>query len=236
MIDVLYILGDGSLCWNLELKYSLRSLEKHCADVRNVYIAGLCPDFIDKTKVKWLDIQDVSNPRFNHWWKVSNAFKQTGIEEFLLMYDDIFFTQPTYLTGYPYYYSCELEVVNKENKYHLAKGNSRVLLKILGKPTLDFENHCPIRYNRDKFMMMEDLFKNLKNDDVGLSVRSVYANLFANKYEMAKQSDLKIRTQPTNLEEIIKGRGCFSISADTFYGGVFEWLKLKFPNKSRWEV
>lgn len=238
MIDVLYILGNGSQCWNLELKYSLRSLEKYCSDVRNVYIAGLCPDFIDKSKVEWIYLDDVACPRFNHWYKVHNTFKILGskVDYLVLMYDDIFFTQQTNLAGYPYYYSGELDVVNKANKYHLAKGNSRVLLEKLGKQTLDFENHCPIRYNRDKFMMMEDLFKNLKNDDVGLSVRSVYANLFANQYEMAKQSDLKIRTQPTNLEEIIKGRDCFSISADTFYGGVFEWLKLKFPNKSKWEV
>ena len=235
MINCLYILGNGSQCWNLELKYSLRSLEKYCRDVGKVYIAGLCPDFIDKRKVKWLDIQDVASPRFNHWWKVSNAFKQTGVKEFLLMYDDIFFVKPTELSKYPYYYSGVLKAVNRENNYHLAKEKSHQFLTSIGESVLDLENHCPIRYNKNDFEKMEDIFKGLKNDRIGLSVRSMYGNMFAPRNEMVKQSDLKIREPVEDLEDVIKGRDCFSISATNFYGGVFEWLKKELPNKSKWE-
>lgn len=237
MIDALYILGNGSQCWNQELKYSLRSLDKYCLDVVNVYIAGICPDFIDKYKVIWCDIQDVSNPRFNHWWKVSNTFKKHPemSKEVVLMYDDIFFTKKTELTTYPYYYSGILKAVNKENRYHLAKEKSHQFLNAIGESVLDFENHCPIRYNRYKFRKMEDIFNGLKDDLVGLSVRSVYANMFANRKEMVQQEDLKIRQPVVNLEQVIKNRNCFSISADMFYGEVCEWLKKEFPERSRWE-
>ena len=50
-IDVLYILGIGSKFGNEELKYSLRSLETYVKDYGRVFITGVFPPFIDKSKV-----------------------------------------------------------------------------------------------------------------------------------------------------------------------------------------
>ena len=237
MIDVLYIVGDGSLYNNEELKYSLRSLEENCWDVRDVYIAGYCPDFIDKGKVIWCDVQDVSNPRFNHWWKVHNTFKKHKemTKDVVLMYDDIFMTKQVSLEHYPYYYSGELYARTEINRYHLAKQKSKVFLETIGKPILDFENHCPIRYNRSKFLKMEDIFSGLKDDVVRLSVRSVYANQYSKPKEMVMQTDLKIREPVQNIEKVIKNHDYFSISADQLKGEVLRWLQERYKHKSKWE-
>ena len=238
MIDVFYIVGDGSLYNNEELRYSLRSLEKFGKDIGLVYIIGKCPDFIDRGQVGWIDIQDVSNPRFNHWWKVHNALKNNLFftKDVLLMYDDVFITKPTEFTNYPYYYSGELYAQTEINRYHLAKQKSKQFLQMIGKSTLDFENHCPIRYNKNKFLKMEDIFSGLKDDIVGLSVRSVYSNLFVARKEMVKQEDLKIREPVNNMDEVIKNHNYFSISANMMEGEVLKWLQKTFPQKSRFEL
>ena len=51
MIDVVYILGDGSKWGNNEIKYSLRSLEKYGKNIRDVYICGNKPYFVNN-KIK----------------------------------------------------------------------------------------------------------------------------------------------------------------------------------------
>ena len=46
MIDIVYALGSGSKWDNNELRYSLRSLEKNFLDLRNIYIVGTFPHFL----------------------------------------------------------------------------------------------------------------------------------------------------------------------------------------------
>lgn len=238
MIDVFYILGDGSLYNNQELRYSLRSLEKYDKGIGLVYIIGKCPDFINRQEVGWIDIQDVSNPRFNHWWKVHNALKNNAFltKDVLLMYDDIFITKPTNFNKYPYYYSGVLYAQTEINRYHLSKQKTKNFLSTIGYTVLDFENHCPIRYNKYKFLKMEDIFSGLKDDIVGLSVRSVYGNMFANPREMVFQPDLKIREPVNNMEDVIKDHNYFSISANMMEGEVLRWLQENFKEKSRFEL
>ena len=57
-VDAVFVVGDGSSNGNIELRFALRNIEKHCTFVRDVYICGVCPDWIDKTKVKWLKWPD----------------------------------------------------------------------------------------------------------------------------------------------------------------------------------
>ena len=64
-VDAVFVVGSGnrgSSHGNEELRYALRSLEKNCKFVRDVYICGECPSFIDKAKVRHLKWAD----RFTH--------------------------------------------------------------------------------------------------------------------------------------------------------------------------
>ena len=83
---------------------------------------------------------------------------------------------------------------------------------------------------------MEDIFSGLKDDVVGLSVRSVYSNLFVARKEMVKQEDLKIREPVNDIDEVIKNHDYFSISANMMEGEVLKWLQKTFPQKSRCEL
>ena len=85
-MDILYYIGGGSMHNNNELRYSLRSLQKHCRDLGKVWVVGNKPDFLQNVEYVWLEDKD-------GWWK--NAFSKTmkaiesGIsDKFLLMNDD----------------------------------------------------------------------------------------------------------------------------------------------------
>lgn len=61
-VDAVFVIGTGSHSNNEELRYALRNLCEHCKFVRDVYICGECPSWIDKTMVRHLQWPD----RFTH--------------------------------------------------------------------------------------------------------------------------------------------------------------------------
>ena len=91
MIDVFYVIGTGSKWQNNELRYSLRSLEMFGKNIKDVYIVGNKPYFIND-KIKWVEAYDIGYPSVNHWHKVRKFFNQTGIDKAVYMMDDVFFT------------------------------------------------------------------------------------------------------------------------------------------------
>ena len=233
-INVLYIVGNGSLFNNEELRYSLRSLDKFGQNVGRVFITGECPDFVDKSKVTFLPEMDIGRPMINHWWKVDQTFRKTDIgEKALLMYDDIFFCKPVDLSKYPWCWRGDLPEEKPEGEYRLCLFNAYRWLFERNLPTYNYECHIPCIYEKEKFLSMEKDYEELKLYDSPMAVRSVYANQFARPEKRIE--DLKIRAYVDNLEKLIADRDCFSIASDCYEGPVEEWLKKTFPEKSRWE-
>lgn len=233
-IDVLYIIGNGSLYGNVELRYSLRSLDKFGKNVGRVFITGKCPDFIDREKVTFFPELDIGCRAINHWWKVDQTFRKTDIgDRALLMYDDIFFCKPVDLSVYPWRWRSELPDIRPDGEYKRTLFNTHEWLFKRNYPVLNYCLHQPCIYEKDKFLSLADDFEELKLSDVAMSVRSIYANRFVEKAE--HQDDLKIRAYVADLEKLIADRDCFSIADDCFEGPVQEWLEKTLPEKSRWE-
>lgn len=61
-VDAVFVIGTGSVHGNEELRYALRNLDRHCPFVRNVFICGQCPSWVDKSAVIHLPWPD----RFSH--------------------------------------------------------------------------------------------------------------------------------------------------------------------------
>ena len=233
-IDVLYIVGNGSLFDNVELKYSLRSLDKFGRNVGRLFITGQCPAFIDRSKVEFMPELDIGCPAINHWWKVHQTFAKTSIgERALLMYDDIFFCKPVDCANYPWRWRSILPFEKPDGIYRQSLYTAAVWLSAHGYNTLNYCLHQPCIYEQNKFLSMERDFAELKLSDCGMSVRSVYGNRFVQSAE--KMDDLKIRCYVKNLPELLKDRDCFSIADNCYEGPVKQWLEQTFPEKSRWE-
>lgn len=90
VVDAVFVIGTGSENNNEELRYALRNVEKHCPFIRDVYISGECPEWVDKTKVKHLQWPD----RFKHAKdaniidKLRHACEQPGIAKKILFCSD----------------------------------------------------------------------------------------------------------------------------------------------------
>ena len=236
-IDVLYIVGNGSLYGDEELRYSLRSLDKFGRNVGRLFITGKCPSFVDQTKVTFLPELDIGCPAINHWWKVDQTFRKTDIgDRALLMYDDIFFCKPVDCAKYPWRWRGLLPIERPEGEYRRSLYNAGAWLQKNNYPLINYGLHQPCIYEKDKFLSMEKDFEELKLSDVGMSPRSVYANRFVEgKTKTEHMEDLKIRSSVDNVDNLLKHRDCFSIADDCLDGPVQLWLDKNLPERSQWE-
>lgn len=233
-IDVFYVLGTGSKWGNKELMYSLRSLEMFGRNIKNVYVVGNKPTFTNNN-VKWIEAYDIGYPSTNHWHKVRKFFNQTNIRRAVYMMDDVFFTKEVDFTNYPYYQRGQLEITKNPNSYHTSLNNTKIELEKMNKPTTNFEVHCPIIYEKDKFLELTDKFDSLrKKYRQFVQVRSIYCNY--NNIEGIYTDDVKIykKDMPNPYEKMNK-IDCFSISDDVIRMGIDKILQEKYPNKSKYE-
>ena len=235
MIDVVYILGTGSKWGNNEIKYSLRSLEKYGKNIRDVYICGNKPYFVNN-KIKWVEAYDIGYASANHWHKVRKFFRQTNVDKVLYMMDDIFFTKEFDAEKYPYYQRGDLENFPKGGStYQQCLANTKKVLEGLHKPIQNFEVHCPIIYERDKFLKLTDKFNSLRKEyQHFIGVRSFYANYY--DIEGIFTEDVKIGSKSMkSKDEIMKRIDCFSISDDVIKMGIDKILEESYPNPSKYE-
>ena len=236
MIDVFYVLGSGSKWQNNEIRYSMRSLEKYGHNVGQVYIVGQKPSFISD-QVKYIKAADIGTPACNHWYKVKRFFVETGIKKACYMMDDIFFIKDIDLENYPYYSHNELPIYNPpdKNNYHTMIMNTRKELTSENKQLNNFEIHCPIIYEKDKFESLEQKFYKIKSKHRHfVGVRSYYCNM--NGIEGTFCNDMKIREKHMNdWLERIQTNDCFSTNDAVIKMGIGDWLQKEFPNPSKYE-
>lgn len=234
LLDVLYIVGNGSVAFNQELQYSLRSLEKFCKGYNRVFITGVCPIFVKKSSVIHTPAQDIGCRAINHWWKVNETIKRTDISKrFVLMYDDIFFCKEVDLRFYQWYYRGELSADPPKNLYQMMMSQTRKFLIEHNAPIKNYACHFPCIYQRDNFLSMESEFEKYKTDKLGLSVRCVYGNFFKNITEF--REDIKVRSNISDINSLVKTTECFSIADYAFDGTVKEWCQKELAEKSRYE-
>lgn len=235
MIDVVYPLGRGSRFNNDELRYSLRSVDKHLNNVRNVYIVGELPDWI--TGVIHVAAQDVDQKETNIMRKVRLACEVPSVSDtFLFMNDDHFFTQDVDAEAYPYYYHGMLsETISKRNKNQSYRNSLyNAMLALHGKQQKHFDIHCPIRYEKKKFIEVADGYN--WHVPFGMVVKSIYVN--HHDIEGERMSDFKPKHPAVyhTFKEAIKARHIFSIGDETVSPDLWRLMNELYPNKSKYEL
>jgi len=205
MIDALYILGRGSKQDDMELRLSLRSLEKNARNLDRIFIVGNCPDWVQN--VIHIPEEDKCFPFSNHIRKVLRAIEGGISDNFLLMNDDFFMMKPFDAETYPYFIRGEM-FNDKQGGSYRAMLNRTV--SILNKKGIDkvlaYNCHVPIIYNGEKFLQIKKLWQKYERDDIGFSPRVVYGNLFVKTGEVIKDPKVFDDTMP---KEIGKS-GCIS--------------------------
>lgn len=230
-------MGRGSLWQDKEIRYSLRSIEKHLINYRDIWLVGQLPVFLHK--VNHISFED-EHPckETNIYRKILRACQEDSIsEDFLFFNDDHFLLQDFNAPEFPFYYKSDLRASSKAmrdgNRYKKAVDNSYRTLQTFGFDTKSFDTHTPILYNKKKFIEVMTKFD--WSQRVSFVVKSMYANSL--KIEGVREPDCKINSQLTSeeIKEVIKGRKVFSMGNGAIGTKMLSVLDELYPKRSKWE-
>lgn len=234
-MTIVYAIGTGSVWENNELRYSVRSVDKHFSEVNDVVIVGHLPGFLKG--VTHIDFQDVTtrNKERNIFEKVRAAAKQIP-GDFLFMNDDHFITQDSDPSKYPNYYSCSIHeylLSHGVTTYSLSVRNA--LMQLQRREILDplfFDVHTPIIYNSQKFKALKSF--NFINKPAPV-IKSLYGNMFNVRATHLIDMKLKRKLSGDELVKIANKRPVFSISDSALCQGLTDGLNQLYPFKSKFE-
>lgn len=230
LIDIVYVVGNGSQSANNELRYSLRSVERFCSGYRNIYIIGDKPHFV--RNVIWHNFKEGHNKVHNILDKIIFACNLPDLsDDFLFMNDDHFFTEYTDISDYPNYYS-ELNI--KEFRNAAYREIIQDTVKIFENFRF-FDIHKPIIYNKAKFIEMSQNVP-IKDHYLGLLIKSSYGNF--HNIKGVKTTDCILRDHYTlkEINQITKGTDVFSIHDTAINQDLINYFDINYPIHSKFEI
>ena len=226
MIDIVIPLGNGSKWQDNELRYCLRSIEKHLTGYRNIWIIGFLPKWV--TEINYLPTADqTQNSDYNIALKVEIACYNAEISDsFLFMNDDHYLLYDYLAPNFPYYHSGTLEAMAQ------LRGRSPYGKKCLNtakvcNQTKYFDIHTPIIYQKEQFLKHVTEKDWGKRQDSGYVIKSLYANSLLIQGE--PMTDCKSSKIPLPSWKIFS-------STPVIKQEVKDFLQDTFPNKSKYEV
>lgn len=243
-MDLLYVLGTGSKHNNVELRYSLRSIEKHCTGYDRIFLVGERPDWIKNVEYYYCP-DDLGCSHKNMFKKILFACHNTDIaEEFVLQADDHFYLRPYDFNDILPYEKGELPTQFRDREvaphYRQSLIDTRKWLIQHGYPFRNASQHCGQPYRKSLVLQIEEEIINPGfSFTYGIEPNSTMAAAL-NKhlgipYEYRKDRKIKNFNSIEHLIERIGGSFCFSIYDGAFNNGIEKILEMWYPNKSRYE-
>ena len=243
-IDLVIPFVNNPKAWdNNELRYSLRSVEKHLKNIRFTFIVGDCPDWLQN--VIHIPFEQTGHKSQNIMEKLLHVCGLEGVsEEFMMWNDDFFLKMDVDATKYRVLFDKHLSdelKYSKNEKYNDYLVDTILALKKGSFATKNFDIHVPIRYNKQKF---EYVMRQYNFTENRLLVKSLYCNhcepfIASDSAQYSAQySDLKIKHPLTEWElyDKIMARHIFSIGDGALENDtVKNYLQAMFPNKSKYE-
>jgi hypothetical protein len=242
-VDAVFVIGNGSVDCNEELKYALRSLDKNCKFVRDVYICGVCPPWVDKSKVKFLPWDD----NFHHAKdanivdKLRHACEHKGIaKRILFCSDDQFQTKECTWEDFAPRYLMEFDPKDKwydeqHRIWHTRLRNTllrevarRKAIGMAGGGVRYFQPHIWMPIDRDVFIDYAKWCGYETREDT--IIASGYFN-FANTAGVPNFDHVFLSGNETDIPEVRH-----VAYQDCSYRAAIKMLKKLFPEPSRFEI
>lgn len=242
-MDLVYVLGTGSRWGNRELRYSLRSVAKHLKDVGRIFVVGENPGFLSKDVVfiKLHELHDPQvNPAANIISKVLAACEAGVGEHFLLMNDDFLFTQDVMGYDIPLYHKGKFSEYPKkyfsESNYRLRMAKTFRILKANNIDAYNFGIHVPMPICKKDVVAMLGRYD--WKSGVGISLRTVYGNLYADGKPLQQLKDPNVN-EHLSREELDARADSLPFMAYNDQGlnrALRNWLHERFPSRSKYEA
>lgn len=238
MVDILYILGSGSRWEDNELRYSLRSIEKHAKNYNRIFLAGKKPDWI--INVEHIAVNDPFKCKErNIMNKIKVVCENSDISDnFLFLNDDHFALKDFDASEFPNYQKGSLPVESdryvKYSNYYDSMLNTSYILKKMNLPIKHYDIHVPMIFNKYLFPKINKLF-DWANTPNGFVVKSIYANTLS--LESKFMNDLKIDSHydEKKIKSLLIERKFFSIGDRAIGPELIKILCDLYPEKSKYE-
>lgn len=220
----------------LDLKYCLRSIEKFVTGYDNIVIIGERPKVIKNvTFMPFAETFSEMHKERNILDKIKYACKQEDVsEDFIFANDDYIFLQPIDLSDYPFYHKGQLEnATDSKSMYRHTMRHTLEYLQDNAKTTFNYDTHCPIIYNKQKFLATFDPI----DFDIpfGYGIKSMYANLNDVNGEYMPDCKFTGKNTKEEVKERCIGRHIISCNETSLRHGLGEYLKEILPHKSTFE-
>lgn len=239
-MDIVYTFRQDIHALNNQLKYSLRSVEKHLKGVGNVFIIGAKPYLNDAIHIPY---DDIHSPARNIALKLLAAANNPDVsEDFLYMADDHFILKSFGISSFPYFHNGTLMglIHAQRNTYKQILINT---INALHKRdsiniAMNFNVHSPIVYNKTKIRQLHTIYD--FTHPMGFVFKSLYMHTFRDSFSgktFEQLSDCKIRSDIPLFEmrDRIKDRPVFSTGKEYQCPNIYALLKELYPDKSKYE-
>jgi glycosyltransferase involved in cell wall biosynthesis len=235
LIDVVYVLGNGSINSNNEILFSLRSLQKYCTGYRDVHVIGHRPKFLKN--IKHTQFIEGNIKAINILLKIKQACLNKDItDDFLFMNDDHFFCKEVDINNMSYYF-------DQNEMYKILRERKKIdTYRRIIEDTIEtftslifFDVHKPMIINKAKFLnMCENInFKKFYN---GLLVKSSYCNFNNIKGVPCKDMVLREKLTYNEIIDILKNESIFAITDDAINESLIKFFTTFYPIESQFET
>lgn len=236
MIDVVIPLGARSTQKNKELRFALRSIEKHLTGVGNVFIVGECPEWA--TNIIHIPLTEDPRNRYrdrNIMLKMLEACKDDRVsDDFLMVHDDHFLLVDYEAGKFPYYHMGPMN--EGFGQYGETKANTKALLcREIIDTIINFDCHCPILFNKHRFKYT---VPHVGWDRMyGYCLKTLYCVMNAVQGEYAEDLKIRMPYDKNMINKLIAGRKWFSIGDRCFApGGMWDVLNELYSKPSKYET
>lgn len=227
-MDILIPLKPSTY-FDLEIQFTLRSIDKNLKGINRVFLVGHLPKFVHGVEyVKCPDMGKTAHHRILH--KILHTIKTTDIsDDFLFMNDDHFLTRPANAKTYPNYYDMSLaDAVTVKRKSSLYQEFVINTYKIIP-DGLHYDIHCPMVFNRTAF---QQAMNSVDWSKKSYLIKSLYANFVGVK--PSQMTDCKLNLND-DYERRIENRLFFSSSNEMHYPRFKKLLQNLYPEPSKYE-
>jgi hypothetical protein len=217
----------------LELRYTLRGIEKFFPDLENIFIIGDCPEFVDNIiHIPAKDAPERHLKARNIMSKLWIACEDKRVSDTFAMFNDDHFLLKPY--NHSYHYSQYLQYSVASYTVHQTYRNTLNNTMAYLNGGKNFDTHCPIIFNKELFVRTVTTADWSK--PWGYGIKSLYCNMAGIEGEY--YPDLKIKSpfpKDRIVNDLLAGRPYFSIDDRGLNDAMKEVLQELYPPKSIYE-
>lgn len=229
-MDIVYILGKGSVWKDNEIRYSLRSIGKHLRGFDLVFVVGELPRFL--TNVIHIPCEDVYKGNdlrrnYNIKEKVLAACRDERVSgDFLFFNDDHFLLRGLDVSEVRYWSDGGWD----EPILRAGVAYKRVLVNTVPFSKYHFDIHTPIVYNKKRFIERMDVDWSKE-----YAVKSLYCG---NDFDPEFMKDMKVNARLTveSWKKLVTDRLFFSIGDAAVCWDFKQFMNELYPDKSKYEL